>query len=106
MEFLKIERAFIISRLNNEIDDKEILNHKEDRPSTLDFLRFDYNSDDLLRIEADKAQLNNTISREQMWKINKESRLILIQSLIQLLVIWIEATLPLCLNMMDQGEYL
>ena len=65
------KRAFIISRLNNEIDDKEILNHKEDRPSTLDFLRFDYNSDDLLRIEADKAQLNNTISREQMWKINK-----------------------------------
>lgn len=65
------KRAFIISHLNKRIDDEKIVNYCVARPSTLDFLRFNYDDNEMFRIEADKAQLNNTVSREQMWKINK-----------------------------------
>lgn len=65
------KRAFIISHLKTRIDDEVIKNHNELRPSTLEFLRFNYDDSRMLRLEADKAQLNNTISREEMWRINK-----------------------------------
>ena len=64
------KRAFIISHLGSKIDDTKIKNYHVDLPSTLDFLKLDY-ADKVLKLEADKAQLNNTISREEMWKINK-----------------------------------
>lgn len=62
-------RAFIISHLGGRIDDSPLLEHREKAPSTMRFLKTDYENE-ILREEANQAQLNNTVSREKMWKIN------------------------------------
>ena len=67
-------RAFIISHLGKKIDDTHLINYKNRAPSIKPFLRIDYN-DPELREEANQAQLNNTISREEMWKINKREHI-------------------------------
>lgn len=67
-------RAFIISHLGNKIDDTYLINYKNRAPSIKPFLRIDY-SDPELREEANQAQLNNTISREEMWRINKREHI-------------------------------
>jgi len=67
-------RAFIISHLGKKIDDTHLINYKNRAPSIKPFLRIDY-SDPELREEANQAQLNNTISREEMWKINKREHI-------------------------------
>ena len=67
-------RAFIISHLGNKIDDTYLVNYKNRAPSIKPFLRIDY-SDPELREEANQAQLNNTISREEMWRINKREHI-------------------------------
>lgn len=64
------KRAFIISHLNTKVDDKKIMEHSQRARSTLPFLKTDY-SNPIYKEEANKAQLNKTISREEMWKINK-----------------------------------
>ena len=87
------KRAFIISHLHSKIDDTYLQNYSHPAKSIRSFLRTDY-SDDTLREEANEAQLNNTISREEMWKLNKR------ELLIPLHVIWIEVTLQLCLNIL------
>ena len=67
-------RAFIISHLGKKIDDTYLINYKNRAPSIKPFLRIDY-SDLELREEANQAQLNNTISRKEMWKINKREHI-------------------------------
>lgn len=64
------KRAFIISHLNTKVDDKKIMEHSQRARSALPFLKTDY-SNPIYKEEANKAQLNKTISREEMWKINK-----------------------------------
>lgn len=68
-------RAFIISHLGNKIDDSFLENYSHEAKSIKPFLRLDY-TDPILREEANQAQLNNTISREEMWKINKREQII------------------------------
>ncbi len=63
-------RAFIISHLGEKIDDTYLQNYSKPSNSIFPFLRTNYN-DPELREEANQAQLNNTISREEMWAINK-----------------------------------
>lgn len=63
-------RAFIISHLKTAIDDTSLITHSKPAPSIKPFLRLNYN-DLILKEEANQAQLNNTISREEMWAINK-----------------------------------
>ena len=63
-------RAFIISHLKTSIDDTSLITHSMRAPSIKPFLRLNYR-DPILREEANQAQLNNTISREEMWAINK-----------------------------------
>ncbi len=62
-------RAFIISHLGKRIDDSSLQTHHEKVDSINTFLRTDY-SNSTFREEANKAQLNNTISRREMWAIN------------------------------------
>ena len=68
-------RAFIISHLGGKIDDSHLENYHNRAKSIKPFLRLDY-SDPILREEANQAQLNNTVSREEMWKVNKRERII------------------------------
>lgn len=62
-------RAFIISHLGTKIDDSSLINHSVKAPSIMPFLRTDYQNP-VFREEANKAQLNSTDSRKEMWKIN------------------------------------
>lgn len=68
-------RAFIISHLGTKIDDIYLVNFKNQASSIKPFLRVDYNTP-VLREEANEAQLNNTISREEMWRINKREHIV------------------------------
>ena len=68
-------RAFIISHLGTKIDDTYLVNFKNQALSIKPFLRVDYNTP-VLREEANEAQLNNTISREEMWRINKREHIV------------------------------
>ena len=63
-------RAFIISHLGKPVNDKELLNYHNKVDSISSFLRTDY-SNSIFKEEANKAQLNNTISRREMWDINQ-----------------------------------
>lgn len=67
-------RAFIISHLGNQINDLYLENYSKKATSIKPFLRLDY-SDPILKEEANQAQLNSTISREEMWKINKREQI-------------------------------
>lgn len=62
-------RAFIISHLKTRIDDTPLLRYSKPAPAITPFLRTDY-SNPIFREEANKAQLNNTISRQEMWDVN------------------------------------
>lgn len=62
-------RAFIISRLGKPVHDQKLLDYHKKADSISSFLRTDY-SNPTFREEANKAQLNNTISRREMWNIN------------------------------------
>ena len=64
-------RAFIISRLGKPVLDKKLLNYHINADSISSFLRTDYDNNPIFREEANKAQLNNTISRREMWEINQ-----------------------------------
>ena len=68
------KRAFIISHLKTPIDDSSLMAYSEPAQSIKPFLRLNYN-DTILREEANQAQLNNTISREEMWSINKRENI-------------------------------
>lgn len=68
-------RAFIISHLGNKIDDSYLENYSNEAKSIMPFLRLNY-SNPILREEANQAQLNNTISREEMWRINKREKIV------------------------------
>ena len=63
------ERAFIVSHLGNRLDIPSKIQLKERQYDFNSFFRNNYN-DPTLRTEADIAQLNNTPSREVMWRIN------------------------------------
>lgn len=66
------ERAFIISHLGEKLNLGEKISLKK-RPRSFkisDFILTDYESDPVLRMEADMAQLNKTPSRDVMWEIN------------------------------------
>ncbi len=65
------KRAFIISCLGEDVNDKSLLSYKNNDYNFLDFMRLDYDSKKELRDEADNAQLNATVSREDMWRINQ-----------------------------------
>ena len=67
-------RAFIISHLKTPIDDTSLIAHCTPATSIKPFLRLNY-SNSILREEANQAQLNNTISREEMWRINKREHI-------------------------------
>lgn len=62
-------RAFIISHLGKMVADKKLLDYHVKAESISSFLRTDY-SNTIFKEEANKAQLNNTISRRAMWNIN------------------------------------
>ena len=62
-------RAFIISQLGKPVHDQKLLDYHKKADSISSFLRTDY-SNPTFREEANKAQLNNTISRREMWNIN------------------------------------
>lgn len=62
-------RAFIISRLGKPVHDQKLLDYHKKADSISSFLRTDY-SNPTFREEANKAQLNNTNSRREMWDIN------------------------------------
>lgn len=64
-------RAFIISHLGKKIDDSYLSEYSHPAPSIMPFLRLECHNNPILREEANEAQLNNTISREEMWRINK-----------------------------------
>lgn len=68
------ERAFIISHLNTKIDDTYLKTYSKKANSIFKFLKTDY-TNPILREEANQAQLNKTISREQMWSINKRENI-------------------------------
>ena len=66
------ERAFIISHLGEKLNLGETISQKK-KPRSFnikDFILTDYDSDPILRMEADMAQLNQTPSRDVMWDIN------------------------------------
>lgn len=66
------ERAFIISHLGDKLNLGEVISKKK-KPRSFnihDFILTDYDSDPVLRMEADTAQLNKTPSRDVMWDIN------------------------------------
>lgn len=67
-------RAFIISHKGTKIDDTYLKEYSKPAESIKPFLRTDYRNV-IFREEANQAQLNNTISREEMWKINKRERI-------------------------------
>lgn len=66
------ERAFIISHLGSKLNLNDKISEKK-KPRSFNIKKFiltDYDSDPMLRIEADTAQLNKTPSRDVMWEIN------------------------------------
>lgn len=66
------ERAFIISHLGKKLNLGDTISCKK-KPRSFnihDFILTDYDSDPVLRMEADTAQLNKTPSRDVMWDIN------------------------------------
>lgn len=63
------ERAFIVSHLGTKLDVHSEIRYQERRYDFNSYFRNNYN-DPTLRAEADIAQLNNTPSREVMWRIN------------------------------------
>lgn len=65
------ERAFIVSHLGSKLNIPEKIKSKK-RPHKYRFEKFFRNNyeNPVLRKEADDAQLNNTPSRETMWRIN------------------------------------
>lgn len=63
-------RAFIISHLGKRIDDASLISFDKKAKEITPFLRMDY-SNNVFKEEANKAQLNNTASRRDMWKINQ-----------------------------------
>lgn len=67
-------RAFIISHLKTPIDDTSLISYSKPAPSIKPFLRGNYD-DPILYEEANQAQLNKTISREEMWIINKREHI-------------------------------
>ena len=67
-------RAFIISHLKTSVDDSSLITHSQPALSIKPFLRLDYRNP-ILKEEANQAQLNNTISREEMWSINKREHI-------------------------------
>ena len=66
------ERAFIISHLGKKLNLGEVISEKKKARSfnIHKFILTDYDSDPVLRMEADMAQLNKTPSRDVMWEIN------------------------------------
>lgn len=66
------ERAFIVSHLGDKLNlGEKIIRKKKPRAFDIhDFILTDYDSDPVIRMEADTAQLNKTPSRDVMWKIN------------------------------------
>ena len=68
------KRAFIISHLKTRIDDSSLKEYKESVLPIRNFLRTNY-EDPILLEEANEAQLNNTFSREEMWRINKREKI-------------------------------
>ena len=64
-------RAFIISRLGKPVSDEKLLKYHIKAESISSFLRTDYDNNPIFREEANKAQLNNTSSRREMWEINQ-----------------------------------
>lgn len=67
-------RAFIISHLRTLVDDSSLSTYSKPAFSIKPFLRLNYR-DPILREEANQAQLNNTISRQEMWNINKREHI-------------------------------
>lgn len=66
------ERAFIVSHRGKKLNLGESISKKK-QPRSFnihDFILTDYDSDPVLRMEADVAQLNKTPSRDVMWDIN------------------------------------
>lgn len=64
-------RAFIVSRLGKPVSNQKLLEYHIKADSISSFLRTDYDNNPIFREEANKAQLNNTSSRREMWKINQ-----------------------------------
>lgn len=62
-------RAFIISHLGEPVDDSSLASFHIGLPPVANFLQTNYR-DHVIREEANEAQLNNTVSREEMWAIN------------------------------------
>ncbi len=67
-------RAFIISHLRTSVDDTSLRTYSKPALSIKPFLRLNYRNQ-ILREEANQAQLNNTISRQEMWDINKREHI-------------------------------
>lgn len=63
------ERAFIVSHLGSKLNVPSKIKTQERKYEFNNFFRNNYD-DAVLRAEADIAQLYNTPSREQMWRIN------------------------------------
>lgn len=66
------ERAFIISHRGEQLNLGEAISKKK-KPRSFnihDFILTNYDSNPVLRAEANAAQLNKTPSRDVMWKIN------------------------------------
>ena len=66
------ERAFIVSHLGSKLNLNDTISKKK-QPRSFninEFILTDYDSDPMLKLEADTAQLNKTPSRDVMWKIN------------------------------------
>lgn len=69
-------RAFIISCFGEDVpDETELINTNNRAPSIFPFLKTDYNNP-TFRIEANQAQLNATVSRIEMWDINKRENIV------------------------------
>jgi DNA (cytosine-5)-methyltransferase 1 len=63
------ERAFVVSHLGSKLDIHSKTQKLERKYKISDFIKSDY-TNPIYKREADIAQLNNTPSREQMWRIN------------------------------------
>lgn len=65
------KRCFLLSHLKTKIDIKPEYIETNEKFNCLDFLRFNYDDNPILRAEADAAQLYDTVSRVEMWNKNK-----------------------------------
>lgn len=69
-------RAFIISCFGEDVpDETKLINTNNRAPSIFPFLKTDYNNP-IFKIEANQAQLNATVSRIEMWDINKRENIV------------------------------